>query len=118
MLTPKERAQLLKLKEREKELHIPLTDTELKELEKRTAKYLTASIGWQIPSIADFMKELGAWSLKVSTDNMRLIQEVHYYRNKYGEQNVMRGIRKKAVDSAKKILGAKRKTEKLNEPKE
>ena len=80
MLTAKEKRTLIALQEKEKETYIPLTEKELEEAYIRQVEYAEKPIGY-LQGFTEFCNAMGQWNSKVVYENLRLLQEIDYYRS-------------------------------------
>jgi hypothetical protein len=80
MLTPKERIRLMQLEEKSKEIHQPLTADEITAFFDRAEEYGGMSLG-NLQGMTEFLNSLQARIHSVVQDNVRLLQDVEYYRD-------------------------------------
>lgn len=79
MLTSEEKVRLERLKRKEMEPYIPLTERELKEYIDRAVDYSSAALG-HLKGFTDFANSIGQYTNRIATDNLRLLDEIYYYR--------------------------------------
>lgn len=80
MLTPKEKLRLMQLEEKSKETHEPLTPEEIGAFFERAEGYGGMALG-NLQGMTDFLNSLQMRIHSVVQDNVRLLQEVEYYRD-------------------------------------